>query len=222
MEPLSAYAAVAFIDATTGTGTGSASTAVTPTGSNTMIYACVGIDQAATVSSITAGGNAMSLLGTVVNTGVKLRVYYYAGASGATTVSVSDDSAITSLSAASYSGVAQTFADASSTNAALASSITDTVTTITDNSWTAMCAADNQDGAGMHAGTGSTERTGASTRHDATILDSNGTITPAGAYSQTATMDSGSARMADVMFAIQPAAGGAAPATNVLFILPTF
>lgn len=135
------------------------------------------------VTGVTYNGVAMSFIGRVQSPSSRWTGIYYlaAPATGANNVVISaSGSAYLEASSASYTGVKQTGnpeANASNTGASV-TSLSGTVTTITDNAWLVM---------GGHAAAGSQAAgTGTTRRHIGTVsafFDSNGAKSPTGSYS---------------------------------------
>lgn len=144
------------------------------------------------LSSVTFGGNAMTLIGSRTDSGGNM-VYLYvilSPTSGANTVSVTRSTTTNYmfLLSASYSGAAQTTtADATTSGNATATSLTGTLTTIADNCWTIMIA--NAANDSQAAGAGSTRRVNSAGYQG--LFDSNGPKTPAGSTSMTVTSSNG-------------------------------
>lgn len=127
-----------------------------------------------------------------------------APATGSNTISVSFTGAPTALrdGAVSYSGCKQSGqADASKTGTATGvTSVTDSLTTVADNSWVTMWIFN--DSANDVAGTGSTAR---GTANNPMFFDSNGPVHPAGSYSMSVSW-AGSGGAGYVMASIAPVA----------------
>lgn len=144
------------------------------------------------LSSVTFGGNAMTLIGSKQDSGSNI-VYLYVilnPSSGANTVSVtrSSTTGFMFLLSSSYSGAAQTTtADATTSGNATATSLTGTLTTIANNCWTIMIA--SAANGSQAAGSGSTRRVDSSGFQG--LFDSNAAKTPAGSTSMTVTSASG-------------------------------
>lgn len=167
----------------------------TTTGTSlTFAHTCSGTDRALlvhyisdasgdVVTGITYNGVAMTFVGRVQSpTSRWTGLFYLANpSSGSNNIVVSASaSAYIEANAASYTGVAQTGnPEASATNTgASATSVTGTVTTLTDAAWLVM---GGHAAAGSHAaGTGTTRRRLGTV---GAVFDSNGGLTPAGSHS---------------------------------------
>lgn len=87
--------------------------------------------------------------------------------------------------------------DSSSSSTAFSTtSITETTTTVADNSWTFMCVECNNN---VSAGTGSTIRGQTNNSHAGGCFDSNGAITPPGSHSMTVTQSASSDMVAAII-----------------------
>jgi hypothetical protein len=158
-------------------------------------------------TTATWNGVAMTQSGTTATTvasGFKLYAYYLAApATGTHNIVVTQSGATTLyIMGLSYSGVAQTAPEASAgfNPAGAATSLTQTVTSLTDNAW-GVCFGVNDQGS-YAAGTGSTLR---GTVMDAAVaaFDTNGPKTPAGTISMTQT-GGNSSNLGGIIFAIAP------------------
>ncbi len=135
------------------------------------------------VTGITYAGVPMTFIGRVQSPSGRWTGLYYlaAPATGANNIVVTNSaSSYTEANAASYTGVKQTGnPEASATNTgAGATSVTGSVTTLSDNAWLVM---GGNASAGSHAaGTGTTRR---NITLVGAIFDSNGAKTPTGSYS---------------------------------------
>ncbi len=117
---------------------------------------------------------------------------------------------------ADYSGVSQTGQpDASTTHASGAhvNTLTTSVTTVIDNSWTILVTSGYDANNAPGAGTGSTRRVYLAAYGNVGIFDSNGVVTPPGSYSMTSTYPGASGDILHVMGSFFPV-GGVAPDTN--------
>lgn len=148
----------------------------TCTGSNGLLIQSV-TDAAAITDFITAhtyNGVSTTLLTTVAPP-VRLLYYYYMlnPPTGSNSLSISFTAGNYLMSAASWTGVAQTgFPDSQHTaQTSSASSITDSTTVVLPNCWTVAC---TECTGAYSAGTGTTDRT--SPGSESGIVDSNGTV----------------------------------------------
>lgn len=137
-----------------------------------------------TVTGVTYNGVGMTELGTTTTQSNFSGIYLFGlanPATGSNTVSISfTGSPLLILAcASSYSGANSV--GTAVTNRVTATSITTTVTTVADNSWTILgCGSDSH---ATTAGTGSFLRQQDATYQAITLYDSNAAITPAGSYS---------------------------------------
>jgi hypothetical protein len=175
----------------------------TVTGSNTLLVVFVTNQNNGGLSSVTIGGNAMTLVDSQSDANItNVYAYYYVGATTGT-VEVIRNTATATLyvSSTSYTGCKQSgIPDASSKGANTGSPMTGSVTTVLDNCWTAMGAYGGN--GGLTAGTGSTER--AIQDGAAGHYDSNGPKTPAGSTSMSVTGANLSNNAAYVIFSFPP------------------
>lgn len=153
----------------------------TTSGSNRALWV-VAYDRIAATTSITGvtyNGVAMTsvLAGGIQVPGDRVVTLWYLAnpALGANTVTISLASGFIAGNSVSYTGVKQTGQPevTTSSTASATTSITGNVTTISDNSWVIMGVKAN--GATAGSGTGGTQRI---TTNGATLVDSNGAITP--------------------------------------------
>lgn len=204
--------AIAFDAASTSSKSADGSTTFdvthTCTGSDRALCVAVVADSAADrVTGVTYNSVSMTLVDKNQATGGRWNYFYYLNApsTGANTIRVTTDATCyRELSASSYAGVAQTgqpSVSAKSTSSS-ASSITGTLTTTSDNSWTVMGI--NGKAGTITAGSGTTRR---GTTLVGAIFDSNGAITPAGSTSLIANQGASDA-IAQVIVALAPASGG--------------
>jgi hypothetical protein len=154
----------------------------TCSGSNRLLIVGVIDGGSDTITGVSYGGVAMTLLAKLAHSS-RYHYYYYLlnPASGENAISVGGTGELTHMSA-SYTGVKQTGQpDANSTNTKdTGTDIVGTVTTLVDKCWTIAFAGipmANYDGA---AGTGTYLRQDSPGYNNNAILDSNGAITPAG------------------------------------------
>ena len=214
-----AQAAIAFDAATDGENNGFSTSTLsfshTTSGSNRLLI--VGVAGDGTTDDCSGGGNgvtfngdAMTLVDKAQHTGQSRWTYAFLLVNpdaGAHTVLVTCGSThFIGAVAVSYTGTAQTGQpDASNTNSGDngGGTLTTSVTTVEDNSWTVLLAHD--DGGVLTAGTGSTLRVDDAAFSIVGIFDSNGPHTPAGSES----MDiSGAGARATVIVSIAPDTGG--------------
>lgn len=157
------------------------------------------------ITSVTYAGASMTRMVAASNTGNSAVLYALASpATGSNniviTLSASRD---IDMGAASYTGTSLTGQPDATTTATVSSgtSITETLTTLADNCWVVGTCGNQR---GMTASTGCTLRSGVV--GGGIYFDSNGAVTPAGSYSMTQTMSSGSA--AGVSMSLFPASSG--------------
>lgn len=202
--------AIAFNNATaSANNSGSATFSHTCTGSDRYLF--VYTSQGNNVSAVTYNGVAMTLLTTYSGSGTVIKVWGLAAPSpGSNTVSITASGAWAG-GASSYTGVSQSSIPEAFTNATTGSpniTITSSVTTIKDNAWVLGFGHYSDSGSrSLNAGSGATGRVvqASSTFYGATsIFDSNAPKTPAGSYSMTANVSSGSGVLDLVMYSIQP------------------
>lgn len=120
-----------------------------------------------------------------------------APATGSNTISITG--AGVSASVATYSGTRNfTQPEVLAQASASASSISNSITTVTNNSWVIMGVGANGQPSGY------TNATARASNTFPYLADSNGPVTPAGAFSQTATIGGGAAPLAMLQMAIPP------------------
>jgi hypothetical protein len=226
--------AIAFDNATDGGNTSTSPLQFNHTSTGTNLIGVVAIigdvmTGADNITSVTWGGQTCSLVSKVTalippSLGNERFLYLYSitgPATGSQQISISSGTNhFLCALAATYTGVSQsgqpevntTHQSASETS----SSLTTSLTTLSDNSWTVL-AVESYDGVSAPAAsTGATRR-----KFDAgfgflAIMDSNGVITPAGSYSMTSTQGTGSLiGLSHIMAAIAPPSAG----PNRFFIL---
>lgn len=147
-----------------------------------------------------------------------LKVWTLAGpSSGANNVSITAG-ASTNVVVATYTGLDTTQPEASANNHVGNgnTSITSSVTTLTNNAWVLGFCIYLTSSYNQNAGTGATKRISidgnVSGGTSLGIYDSNGVVTPAGSYSMTMNASSGSGPWATVMYSvIAPTTNGGAP-----------
>lgn len=160
--------------------------------SNGIAFVAIYNQNTGGLSSVTFGGNAMTLIGSKQDSGSNI-VYLYAilsPSSGANTVSVTRSTTTNFMfvMSTSYSGAAQTTtADNTTSGNATATSLTGTLTTVADNCWTIMVA--SAANGSQAAGSGSTRRVDSSGFQG--LFDSNAAKTPTGSTSMTVTSANG-------------------------------
>ena len=213
--------AIAF-DAATLISTGSSSTSVTGSvtvaSSNPMLFVGVAINGSGNISSVTYNGQNMTMILAEKQSGTGgvgqfYSLWYIYGQSGTHNVVVNNvGSAVVAAAAVSYTGVAQQAPEASAQKQAdNATSITQAVTTLTDNAW--LVGIDSGHSAGPLTAGSNTHNTITSTGQFA-LIDSNAAQTPTGSHSLTGTGSSQS--MMITVCSIAPYA--AAPAVNGNFL----
>lgn len=153
----------------------------------------------------------MTQIGTKTGAGHHLYLYYLlnpdpgshsfsnaGGLAGSTDVS---------YSLTAYTGVQlinQT--DNSTTGGAVTTSLTTTLTTVADNCWTVLAAADFSQNNSLNAGAGTTARAGFNLNNYSGLFDSNAAITPAGSTSLIVT-SANNDNLGTVMASFSPASG---------------
>ncbi len=172
---------------------GGTSVSHTCTGSNLILFAGVSFNTAdGTITGATYNGVGMTevtrqAVGGVPGTQTVALFYLVAPATGSNTLAVTGTASAPTLIGSSYTGAKQTgIPDASaSTNSASATSISQAVTTVADNSWVVAIVRDT---AGTVSNTGSV-----STSRDATTYfwDTNAAKTPAGGVTASYSGSSG-------------------------------
>lgn len=177
-----------------------------------------------TVSDVTYNGVAMTLIVGPNTGGTPTQTNYLWGLASPTTgtndIVVSDSGAGTLVvDAILYSGSQQTTAveASNSTSGTSASSISISVTTITDNAWLVGYFRSNSPSGGFTAGSNTVIRTDAAegTRQ---LADSGAVQTPPGSFSLNATMES-AANWGAMAFSLKPVAAVAVGGTNRNFAL---
>lgn len=196
-------------------GTGTSSTLSIASGTShdfAVGFAMVPI--AKTMSSLAWNGTNMTQITTVNASFFKLYAYYIPTPSTGTNNLVGTASASTEIymGAIFYSGASPTGQpDASATANGTGTTLTQTVTTVADNCWTACCTL--ADAGGLAASTGSTTR-GSILNTAWGIFDSNAAKTPAGSTSMTQSMNSGN--RAGIIVSFKPPASGGGTTYNAL------
>lgn len=184
--------AIAFQSAVTlvrGTGT-SITTTGTFTGSNGILIAAVfTADITDLCSGVTFAGTAMTRInGTLFNSAAYVSLWYLLNpsttASSSLTATFSSSATNSRVCGAFYTGAAQSGQmDANAVNSnAGGTTITGTVTSVADNCWAVMLAA-NDSGFGFSGGTATTLRSGGATSDNLVLFDGNAAKTPAGSVS---------------------------------------
>jgi hypothetical protein len=186
-----------------GTSTTSLTYSHTCTGSNLLLLVGGFLSAGDVITGVTYAGVSMTQLIKQITSVSSYGVYMYgllAPNTGANNVVISaSSSGVIDGSSTSYTGVKQTgLPDASIANDSVLTTITTTLTTITDNCWTALYSAGDRT---PSASTGSTLR---NSQSDGALFDSNGAITPAGSTSMTITRAVGGSN-GQVMISFAPA-----------------
>lgn len=208
--------AIAFdIAATKYTASGTTNTqTIVPSGSANFLVVFTMVPIARTVSGVTWNGVALTSIDTQNTSFFKLQAWYLKSPATGSNSLVVTANASTEI----YAG-AMFYSDANTTtqpdvsgkqNNASGTTITQTVTTATDNAWLACCTL--ADGGGLAASTGSTTR-GSILNTAFGVFDSNGAKSPAGSYSMLQTMNN--ANNAGIIIGIKPSV--AANTTNFFF-----
>lgn len=210
--------AIAFDTAKTKySGSGSSSTqSIVVSGTSDFAIGFAMVPIARSMTSLAWNGTNMTQVATVNASFFKLYAYYLTGISTGTAnlVGTADSSTEIYMGAIFYSGASQSGQpDASNTANGTGTSITQTVTTISDNAWTACCTL--ADVGGLAASTGSTLRD-AIQNGAWGIFDSNTAKTPAGSTSMVQTMNSGN--RAGIIVSFSPA-GSASTATPTRMLM---
>jgi hypothetical protein len=191
--------------------------ALTCTGTNLGLVCVVVGDSTDKISGVTYNSVSLSLVDKFAADGLWTYAFYLnAPATGAhdVVVSASSSSAFILSCAASYTGVLQSGQPEASAKSSTAtgSSHTESVTTLTDNAWTVLCA--KAEAGVPAAGTGSTKRgdDGFGGVGVSAIFDSNAPISPAGNNSMTFTAASGANPIGSIILSLAPAGAGVTPA----------
>ena len=178
----------------------------TTTGANRILFVGILTGGGDIVTGVTYAGVSMTLVNkNILASGNVIYLYVLvAPASGANNVVVSQSaSAFLDAAAISYTGAKQSGQpDANTTGAGTGTSLTTTLTTIADNSWTVEIFRDPNLNQIPTAGAGTTLRN--NTQY-VSILDSNGPKTPAGSTSLIANVTSSSTDLGTVMASFAPA-----------------
>lgn len=190
--------AIALGSATTGSVAGNTSlTFSSPSisGSNKLLVLAVYGVRASAIATPTHNGNNMSIINSVrnVESNRRLGLYYILNpANGVSNISVSvtaSGSPTNILAVASfYTGVKQQAPEVTDGLIATGTSISDTITTLTDGAWVIGAGAETGGTGTVSASTGVTSRgvIGDSGNDSSVMLgDSNGPKTPAGSYTMT-------------------------------------
>ena len=193
--PSVSFGAIAFDAATNGGSTGSGTSHTfahtTGVGSNRLLVVQVTGDNnpGDVITGVTYNSVSMTLVTKNLTAGRAQYMFYLLNPdSGANNVVISASATIyISSMAASYTGVGQSGQpDASNTCSESGSTLTCTVTTVADNSWTVLVGGN---GNGATAGAGTTVRVQKGNENGNFIADSNADITPAGSTSLIITND---------------------------------
>ncbi len=198
-------------------GSGTLSTSYTcGSGSNRLLVVAIqGNTGSDSVTGATYNGNALTLAAKTAPVGGGSRwcyLYYLLGpATGSNTLAITTSAGFILAGAADYSGVEQSGqpdATATKQSATSAASITQSITTTTNNTWVVMTCGGYRGNIPPAAGTGSTRRTYDATFGTYGLFDSNADV-PTGSYSMSAdyggSTDDG---ITLVMAAFKPATGG--------------
>jgi len=206
--------AIAFDNATSyngGTGTFSHTTSSSPGG-----YMVVVTEN--TVTAVSYNSVSLTLTTNYSWSFGNLKIWTLSNpSSGANDISITSGVS-TNVVAATYTGLGTTQPEASANNQVGNgnTSITSSVTTLTNNAWVLGFCVYSTSTNNQNAGSGATKRisiAGAvSGGGSLGIYDSNGVVTPAGSYSMTMNASSGSGPWATVMYSvIAPTTNGGAP-----------
>jgi hypothetical protein len=177
----------------------------TCSGSDRILWVSVMTLSTRTVTGVTYNGVSLTSLTRSSGSQPMQLWYLIAPATGANNIVVSINSTASFIytSAASYTGVNQSSQpDAQNTNNTTGTSITTTLTTVADNSWSILGARNDATGI-TSAGTNSTQRASGSVG-TVQLYDSNAPKTPAGSFSMTVT-NSSSAATTTAMASFSPA-----------------
>lgn len=225
--------AISYDNSTTSrVASGSATVTLSHTisGSNTILFIGIENQNNGGFSTLTYAGNSFAgnLLASASNSATSNGYLYYIYAGAGTANIVVTRNATTAalyVFGASFAGVNQSMSwtggsptDATTSgNGSGASSLTGTLTTLTDNSWTILvCEGDN---AALSAGSGSTLRQTQQPGYVAWgIADSNAPKTPAGSTSMTMNFGGGSGYNY-AMASFSPAGTPPAPTANSAFLM---
>lgn len=190
---------------------------IVPSGSADFLVAFTMVPIARNCSGVTWNSVGMTLIDTQNSSFFQLKAWYLKSpATGShSLVATADASTEIYLGGMFYSGTdTTTQPDASAKqNNASGTTITQTVTTIADNSWLACCTL--ADGGGLAASTGSTTR-GSILNTAFGVFDSNGAKSPAGSYSMIQTLNN--SNNAGIIVSFKPLVA----ATNTSGFLPFF
>lgn len=207
--------AIAFDNATSyngGTGTFSHTTSSSP-------GAYMFVLTSGSTTAVSYNGVSLTLTTSYSWTFGTLKVWTLAGpSSGANDISITSG-VNTNVVAATYTGLGTTQPEASANNniSYYTTSITSSVTTLTDNAWVLGFCVYVTSSYNQNAGSGATKRISiagspAGDTPSLGIYDSNGVVTPAGSYSMTMDASSGTGPWATVMYSvIAPTTNGGAP-----------
>lgn len=184
-----------------GTDLNAATLALTTSGSNLLIFVGIGVQDAGSVSAVAYNGVSGVLIDTVTTGGAgNFYLWYIAGpTSGAFNVEVTaSNNGNWQLGAVAYTGArASTVPDAHGTNnpGAGNSSVTNTLTSVSDNCWHVMYGTTSvNDARTVSAGASTTLRTTAS--RTSGFFDGNAAITPPGSNGITFNLSSSGAPVA--------------------------
>lgn len=176
--------------------------------SGRFLFVATSASSGAGPTGVTYNGSAMTLVATV---GAGSTRFWYLANPSSGTNSLSFAGATTNMQAvaASYTGSSGTGNPEATTNtdtASPATTVTNSVTTLTDNSWVIGLGCYSSFANNLVAGAGATERIKQASGPDGEaigIFDSNSPKTPAGSYSMTLNASAGSGRMVLYNFALK-------------------
>jgi hypothetical protein len=184
-----AFNAAADLGNNSGSGTSYTHSYTVGAGTNRILFVCVIGDTAADdVTGVTYAGVSMTLINKRFEARLGYLFYLVNPTSGANNVIISASTSHYLLGgAADYSGAKQTGqpdAQTTGNTAGAGTTLTTTLTTVADNSWTIIC---GNDSGPWTMGTGSNQRTVDGTFGIWSLADSNGVVHPAGSHSMTLT-----------------------------------
>lgn len=201
-----AHAAIAFDNVfNTTQGTTNYSVAFTTSGSNRILIGCLWVTGTNTITSATYNGVSLTQIDTSNFLGSNMYSFYLVNpALGSNTFNIQTTGGSLIVGLASYTGAAQSGQPDNHhiNNASAVSTLTDTLTSVADNSWHIGCFYNDTTG-NTTAGAGTTRRSVGTV--DAGIFDNNADIHPAGSNSIIANLASGSGRLQFLSMTIAPA-----------------
>lgn len=159
------------------------------------------------VSSVTYAGNAMTFINKTDGVNNRWSYLYYIlnPTTGANNVVITFSSSHWIQSGCvEYTGVQDIDANTTNESTISVTTLTTSVTTTVDNSWTVLFECGYSGGNDPTAGTGSTRRSGVTSFGAFGLFDSGGAITPAGSYSMTTNRSSSGYNISHNMVAIKP------------------